>query len=220
MSSSTKSHNFRNNDAFKDRQTRYQRLMNKVIRDGVKTKVLMLSATPVNNRFNDLRNQLALAYEGKSEALSQNLKTKASVEEIFRRAQKAFNAWSDLPPDERTAAAILKALDFDFFELLDAVTIARSRRHIETFYDTKEIGKFPQRRKPLSYRCPITHRADVLALNDIFGRLSALRLAVYAPISYILPVVSENTKKFTTRRWRADAGGSARLTVSAVSRRL
>ena len=181
------SHNFRNNDVYKDRETRYQKLMNKVIRDGVKTKVLMLSATPVNNRFNDLRNQLALAYEGQSESLSKNLKAKTGVEEIFRRAQKAFNAWTDLPSEERTAAAILKALDFDFFELLDAVTIARSRKHIETFYDTKDIGKFPQRRKPLSYQCPITQRPDVLGLNDIFGRLSVLKLAVYAPIGYILP---------------------------------
>jgi SNF2 family DNA or RNA helicase len=148
------SHNFRNNDVFKDRETRYQKLMNKVIRAGVKTKVLMLSATPVNNRFNDLRNQLALAYEGDSENLSRKLKTKTGIEEIFRRAQKAFNAWSELPPQERTASAILKALEFDFFEMLDAVTIARSRRHIETFYDTKEIGKFPQRRKPMSFFKP------------------------------------------------------------------
>ncbi|MBV1824985.1 helicase-related protein [Komagataeibacter oboediens] len=181
------SHNFRNNDVFKDRETRYQKLMNKVIRSGVKTKVLMLSATPVNNRFNDLRNQLALAYEGESENLSRHLKTKTGVEEIFRRAQKAFNAWSELPPQDRTAAAILKALDFDFFELLDEVTIARSRKHIETFYDTKDIGKFPKRRKPLSYQCPITYRPDVLGLNDIFSHLSVLKLAVYAPISYILP---------------------------------
>jgi hypothetical protein len=180
------SHNFRNNDVYKDRETRYQKLMNKVIRAGVKTKVLMLSATPVNNRFIDLRNQLALAYEGHSEALSKNLKTETSVEEIFRRAQKAFNEWSSLPPEERTAASILKALDFDFFELLDAVTIARSRKHIETFYDTKDIGKFPERRKPLSFHCAITQRPDVMGLDDIFTRLSVLKLAVYAPISYIL----------------------------------
>jgi hypothetical protein len=181
------SHNFRNNDIYKDRETRYQKLMDKVIRAGVKTKVLMLSATPVNNRFTDLRNQLALAYEGDSEALSRNLNTNTSVEEIFRRAQKAFNLWSTLPPEERTAASILKALDFDFFELLDAVTIARSRKHIETFYDTRDIGRFPQRRKPLSFHCPITYRTDVMGLNDIFRQLSLLKLAVYAPISYILP---------------------------------
>ena len=181
------SHNFRNNDVFKDRETRYQKLMNKVIKDGVKTKVLMLSATPVNNRFNDLRNQLALAYEGQSEILSKNLKSKNSVEEIFRRAQAAFNNWADLPPYERTSASILKTLDFDFFELLDAVTIARSRKHIQTFYDTTDIGQFPTRLKPKSFHSPITNREDVIGFNDIFSQLSVLKLAVYAPISYILP---------------------------------
>src|SRR5690606_30019589 len=110
------SHNFRNNDVFKDRETRYQKLLNKVVREGVKTKVLMLSATPVNNRFNDLKNQLALAYEGESDTLNDKLKTKRGIDEIFRRAQLAFNAWSELPPEQRTAKAILDKLDFDFFE--------------------------------------------------------------------------------------------------------
>ena len=134
----------------------------------------------MNNRFTDLRNQLALAHEGQSDALSKSLKSQTCVEEIFRRAQKAFNDWSALPPDERTAASILKTLDFDYFELLDAVTIARSRKHIEIFNDTKDIGKFPQRRKPLSFHCPITQRSDVMGLNDIFTQLSVLKLAVYA----------------------------------------
>lgn len=181
------SHNFRNNEVFKDRETRYQTLMNKVIKDGVKTKVLMLSATPVNNRFSDLRNQLAIAYEGDSENLSKRLRTPRNIEEIFRRAQAAFNIWSNLPPEQRTAKAILSALDFSFFELLDSVTIARSRKHIEAFYDTKDIGKFPERRKPISLHCPLTQRDDVMGFNDIFKNLSSLKLAVYAPISYILP---------------------------------
>lgn len=181
------SHNFRNNEVFRDRETRYQKLMNNVIRSGVKSKVLMLSATPVNNRFLDLRNQLALAYEGQSDTLSKNLKTQLSVEEIFRRAQSAFNMWSKLPPEDRTAESILEALDFDFFELLDAVTIARSRKHIENFYDTRDIGRFPERLKPISHHCPITGRDDVMGLNEIFKHLTALNLAVYAPLNYILP---------------------------------
>lgn len=180
------SHNFRNNDAYKDKETRYQKLMNKVIREGVKTKVLMLSATPVNNRFADLRNQLALAYEGDSENLNKKLKTTKSVEEIFRVAQAAFTVWSRLAPEERTARAILDSLDFDFFELLDSVTIARSRRHIQTFYDTKDIGQFPERRKPLSFHCSLTQRADVLGFNEIFEQLSLLKLCVYTPAAYIL----------------------------------
>ncbi len=181
------SHNFRNNDAYKDKETRYQKLMNKVIREGVKTRVLMLSATPVNNRFNDLRNQLALAYEGNSENLSKKLRTSKSVEEVFRNAQKIFNVWAKLPPTQRTARAILDTLDFDFFELLDSVTIARSRKHIQTFYDTKDIGQFPKRRNPLSFHCPLTGQTDVMGFNEIFDQLSLLKLAVYAPVSYILP---------------------------------
>ena len=181
------SHNFRNNDAYKDHETRYQKLMNSVIRQGVKTKVLMLSATPVNNRFNDLRNQLALAYEGDPDSLNNKLRTAKDIDEIFRKAQAAFNAWTKLPPDSRTAAAILNTLDFDFFELLDSVTIARSRKHIETFYNTSEIGKFPERRKPLSFHCALTSRTDVIGFNEIFDQLSMLRLAVYAPVNYILP---------------------------------
>lgn len=180
------SHNFRNNDANKDKETRYQKLMTKVVKEGVKTKVLMLSATPVNNRFNDLRNQLALAYEGDSQNLSKKLRTSKTVEDIFRGAQAAFNAWSKLPIEERTARAILNSLDFDFFELLDSVTIARSRKHIQTFYDMKDIGQFPERRKPLSFHSPLTQRSDVLKFNEIFEQLSLLKLCVYTPAAYIL----------------------------------
>lgn len=182
------SHNFRNNaPGEEERESRYAKLMNQVVRAGVKTKVLMLSATPVNNRFTDLRNQLALAYEGDPDQLQSKLRSEKNIDEIFRRAQTVFNAWSALPPEERTAAAILSALDFDFFELLDSVTIARSRRHIRTFYDTKDIGEFPERLKPHSFHCKLTQREDVIGFNEIFGQLSALTLAVYAPIAYVQP---------------------------------
>ena len=181
------SHNFRNNQAYKEKETRYQTLMNKVIRSGVKTKVLMLSATPVNNKFSDLKNQLALAYEGDSATLHKQLDTHLGIDEIFKRAQKAFNNWAELEPEQRTATALLTALDFDFFRLLDSVTIARSRRHIQTFYDTKDIGRFPTRNKPLSFQPPLTQHAGVIGFNEIFDQLSGLRLAVYAPVSYILP---------------------------------
>ena len=222
------SHNFRNNDAFKDRETRYQKLMNAVIKEGVKTKVLMLSATPVNNRFSDLRNQLALAYEGDPESLRAKLKTGKDINEIFRKAQTCFNVWSTLPPEERTPAAILKALDFDFFELLDSVTIARSRRHIETFYDTKDIGEFPKRLKTLSIHCPLTQRPDVIGFNDIFNQLSLLKLAVYAPVGYILPSrlskyeelydteVKDGTSKFKQRD--RETSLQALMTVNLLKR--
>jgi SNF2 family DNA or RNA helicase len=181
------SHNFRNNDIFRDRETRYQRLLNQVIKEGVKTKVLMLSATPVNNRFNDLRNQLALAYEGESENLRSKLRGQRSVEEVFRRAQRAFNTWVRMEPEQRTARAILDSLEFDFFELLDSVTIARSRKHIQIFYDTRDIGPFPERLKPLSFHCSLTQREDTPGFNEIYTHLSSLRLSIYAPISFVLP---------------------------------
>ncbi len=202
------SHNFRNNDAVKDRETRYQKLMNQVVRQGVKTKVLMLSATPVNNRFNDLRNQLALAYEGDSENLSKKLRTGRTVEEIFRNAQTVFNQWSKLPSEDRSARAILDSLDFDFFELLDSVTIARSRKHIQTFYDTSDIGQFPERLKPLSFHSPLTGRTDVMNFNEIFEQLSLLKLAVYAPISYILP---SRLKKYEDMYDTQVEGGKGKL---------
>ena len=181
------SHNFRNADYVQEHESRYQRLMRKVIREGVKTKVLMLSATPVNNRFNDLRNQLALAYEGDSAQLAAKLNIQTGIEEIFRQAQRVFNEWSELPPEERTTDAILAQLDFDFFELLDAVTIARSRKHIQAFYDTTDIGLFPERLKPVSLRPPLTDLTEAPTFNEIFEQLQLLTLAVYTPLAYVFP---------------------------------
>ena len=181
------SHNFRNADLVAERETRYQRLMRKVIREGVKTKVLMLSATPVNNRFNDLRNQLALAYEGDSAQLAARLNISTTVEEVFRQAQRVFNEWSELPVADRTTDAILARLDFDFFELLDAVTIARSRKHIQAFYDTTDIGAFPERMKPKSIRPPLTDLDEAPSFNDIFEQLQQLTLAAYTPLAYVFP---------------------------------
>lgn len=185
------SHNFRNGgstfDAEDDahRENRYARLMSKVIRDGIQTKVLMLSATPVNNRFNDLKNQIALAYEGKPELWKDKLNTKHSIDEIFRQAQKEFNTWSKLPADERTADALLERLDFDFFELLDSVTIARSRKHIEKYYDTAAIGKFPTRLIPDSPRPSLTNRPGAINYNEIYEQLQALSLMIYLPSCFI-----------------------------------
>lgn len=183
------SHNFRNGAGThaNTQENRYVRLMDKVIRAGVKTKVLMLSATPVNNRFTDLRNQLALAYEGNPEYINDKLDTQKPIEEIFRQAQKAFNAWSKLEPEARTTDALLRTLDFDFFEVLDSVTIARSRRHIEKYYDTAEIGQFPQRLKPISLRPSMTDLNSAINYNQIYDQLMLLSLCIYTPSNYIFP---------------------------------
>ncbi len=183
------SHNFRNGAGThaNTHENRYVKLMDKVIRAGVKTKVLMLSATPVNNRFTDLKNQLALAYEGNSEFINEQLDTKKSIEEIFRQAQKAFNAWSKLEPEARTTDALLRTLDFDFFEVLDSVTIARSRRHIEKYYNTEKIGKFPERLKPISERPSLTDLNNAINYNEIYEQLMQLTLCIYTPSNYIFP---------------------------------
>lgn len=183
------SHNFRNGGDVDDdgKSNRYTKLMNKVIRPGVRTRVLMLSATPVNNRFYDLRNQLALAYEGNSSAWKDKLDTNRSVEEIFRSAQKQFNAWSKLAPSQRTTEQLMRMLDFDFFEILDAVTIARSRQHIEKYYNIEEIGNFPTRLSPVTKQPPLTDLNNAITYDEIYELILSLTLSIYTPSNYILP---------------------------------
>lgn len=183
------SHNFRNGIGTHSNtvENRYVKLMDKVIRSGVKTKVLMLSATPVNNRFVDLKNQLAIAYEGDSENINSRLNTKKSIEDIFKQAQKAFNAWGKLPAEERSTDALLRTLDFDFFEVLDSVTIARSRKHIEKYYNASEIGKFPERLPPISKRPCLTDLESAINYNEIYAQLMLLNLCIYTPSNYIFP---------------------------------
>lgn len=185
------SHNFRNggkiieNPDENDKENRYVKLLKKVIRAGVKTKVLMLSATPVNNRFNDLKNQLALAYEGHTEYIDEKLNTSHSIDEIFRNAQRAFNTWSKWDVCDRTTANLLKMLDFDFFEVLDSVTIARSRKHVQKYYDTSDIGTFPKRLKPMSFAPKLTDLQSAITYNQIFEQLMSLQLTIYMPTHYI-----------------------------------
>lgn len=185
------SHNFRNGGKLSgednEKENRYLKLLNKVIRKGVKTKVLMLSATPVNNRFNDLKNQLALAYEGNTDLIDDKLNTTKSIDDIFKNAQRAFNTWSKWDPVDRTTENLLRMLDFDFFEVLDSVTIARSRKHIQKYYDTSDIGTFPTRLKPISLRPPLTSLKKAINYNEIYEQLTQLSLSIYTPTHFILP---------------------------------
>lgn len=185
------SHNFRNGGKVSgednEKENRYLKLLNQVIRKGVKTKVLMLSATPVNNRFKDLKNQIALAYEGNSEFIDEKLNTTRPIDDIFKNAQRAFNTWSKWEIEDRTTENLLKLLDFDFFEVLDSVTIARSRKHIQKYYDVSDIGTFPTRLKPISLRPHLTDLKNAISYNEIFEQLSLLSLSIYTPTHYILP---------------------------------
>lgn len=201
------SHNFRNGNGTNthggEKENRYMRLMNRVIRPGVRTKVLMLSATPVNNRFYDLRNQLALAYEGNPEELNEKLKIKSDIDTIFRQAQRVYNAWCKLPEKERTTKNLLSQLDFDFFEVLDSVTIARSRHHIQTYYDTADIGTFPTRNKPISLYPKLTDRKGAINYKEVYECLSELNLTIYTPTQFILPSkLSKYLSKEETENFR------------------
>lgn len=191
------SHNFRNggnvdeeeddDDELQEerKENRYQKLMNRVIRTGVKTKVLMLSATPVNNRFGDLKNQLQLAYEGRSSSFDEALGLGKNVDDIFTNAQKVYNHWAKLKAEERTTERLLNDLSHDFFQLLDAVTIARSRSHIMKYYDTSAIGEFPHRLPPISRRPKLTDISNAINFKDIATELDNLNLSIYTPSLYL-----------------------------------
>lgn len=183
------SHNFRNggDSATDDKMNRYQILMEKVIKAGVKTKVLMLSATPVNNRFRDLRNQLQLAYSGSTLEWSRKLGLSTDIETVFTNAQKTYTRWEKLPADQRTTDELADMLDFDFFTVLDQVTVARSRKHIQRYYDMSAIGPFPKRLAPISRRPKLSTLNGSVNYHDIYAELESLTLAVYMPSSYLQP---------------------------------
>lgn len=184
------SHNFRNGESHTGRKTdedyenRYQKLIRKVIKSGVNTKVLMLSATPVNINFTDLKNQLMIASGGNEYELSGKLKTGSSLEKIFRDANNAFKTWSELEPENRTTDKLLEMLSFDFFDLLDSVTIARSRKHIEKYYNETNLGTFPERLAPKSYRPDLTD-LDEINFNVLFEYIDKLNLQIYAPLKFV-----------------------------------
>lgn len=200
------SHNFRNNNTAVGKENRYQKLLRKIIKEGIQTKVLMLSATPVNNRFNDLRNQLALAYEGNSENINYRLETTKGIDQVFSQAQKSFNIWSKMDTAQRTTDKLLDMLDFDFFEILDSLTIARSRKHITNYYDTTAIGKFPGRNKPVSIESPLTDN-DTVGYAYIAEQLGFLNLSVYTPLNYVLPSKIEHYESRYDQNVKGGKGG-------------
>lgn len=197
------SHNFRNNNNKRDdKETRYSRLLNQIIKKGVKTKVLMLSATPVNNRMTDLKNQIAFATEGNEFALADyGIK---SIDQILRKAQLVFNKWNELPEERKTLETLLEMLETDYFKLLDMLTIARSRKHIQKYYDTTHIGKFPERLKPINIKNDIDIQNDFIDLDELNKLIRALNLAIYSPMKYILPSkIAEYSKKYDTKTGKA-----------------
>ena len=180
------SHNFRNNTARNDRETRYSKLMNNIIKSGIKTKVLMLSATPVNNHLQDLRNQINFITEENDQALVQTAEIE-SIKKVISQAQSAFNQWGKLSENERTTESLLELLDFDYFKLLDSLTIARSRKHIEKYYNVKDIGQFPKRLRPITVKSEIDTNHQFPAVEEIYREILGLNMAIYSPMRYVLP---------------------------------
>jgi SNF2 family DNA or RNA helicase len=179
------SHNFRNKATHNTRETRYDRLMRRIIKEGVKTRVLMLSATPVNNRLADLKNQIAFVTEGEDAALTEH--GIASVEATVRQAQLQFNRWLALEDAQRSPSHLLEMLGFDYFKLLDLLTIARSRKHIEKYYGTAETGRFPERLKPINIKPDVDRAGEFSSIREINNEIRRLTLAAYAPLRYVLP---------------------------------
>jgi hypothetical protein len=179
------SHNFRNKATHNDRETRYDRLMRRIIKEGVKTRVLMLSATPVNNRLADLKNQIAFVTEADDMALDAH--GISSIEATVRQAQLQFNRWLALEDADRRPARLMDMLGFDYFKLLDLLTIARSRKHIEKYYGTHETGEFPERLKPINIKSDVDLAGEFRSIRDINNEIRRLTLGAYAPLRYVLP---------------------------------
>ena len=222
------SHNFRNNNPIKEKESRYDFLVNRIMKAGVKTKVLMLSATPVNNRYNDLKNQLAFAYCGDYEGFENSLDTTNNIGVIFRQAQGVFNAWSKLPQDKRTNKELIENLSIDFKILLDSVTIARSRKNIVKYYNIENIGKFPKRRRPLSYYPELTDIKDFITYKEIYDCIKRMSLSVYAPFDRILDSkkayyedlfdIKIKGSALTSKKKHRDSGIKRLMTVNLLKR--
>ncbi len=187
------SHNFRGNPRLNERadgsaaMNRARWLMDKIIKAGTRTRVLLLSATPVNNTLKDLRNQLYLITEGRDDALAASAGIK-SLNTTLNSAQNQFTRWADPKKNpERTIRQLLERLDSGFFKLLDELTIARSRKHIKSFYDLGAIGSFPVRDKPLSLYPGIDTADRFPSYDRLNQKIMRYKLSIFNPSAYLKP---------------------------------
>ncbi len=187
------SHNFRNNTPGKKdeagnliRKSRYQRLMEDIIQSGVRTKVLLLSATPVNNDLKDLRNQLYFLTENRDDAFAESIGV-SSLKETLTSAQKVFSHWAKKQSHERKTGELLEKLNAAFFKLLDELTIARSRKHIQRYYKATidQLGGFPKRELPVSVYPEISTNGRFLSYDKINDEINAYTLSLYNPSRFV-----------------------------------
>lgn len=185
------SHNFRGNPVEKTKDdgtlkmNRAKWLMEKIIKDGSNTKVLLLSATPVNNNLRDLRNQVLLMTKGENDALFEQTSIK-NISSTLETAQKRFTVWADKKKTpNRTVKGLLEQLDSSFFKLLDELTIARSRKHIKTFYDLEAIGGFSERLKPISIYAEVDTLNRFATFDSLNQQISQYKLSIFNPSAYV-----------------------------------
>lgn len=209
------SHNFRNKSTDADKTDRYTRLIEDVIKSGQRTKVLMLSATPVNNRLLDLRNQIELITEGDDAYLSQTDGIE-SITQVCRQAQANFSEWSKLPDEERTTESFVSSVNADYFKLLDVLTIARSRKHITKYYGAAS-GTFPQRRKPISITTPIDLAGELPPISELNDMIAQLTFAQYQLLSYVRPECQRKYEDLYGDTWGKDFSSQVHRTAAVAN---
>ncbi len=186
------SHNFRGNPIERtiDGDTKMNRamwLMEKIIKSGAKTKVLMLSATPVNNNLRDLRNQIHYITEGSNDALLESFQIQ-DIAQTIKNAQTQFTLWADIKKNpNRQVKDLIERLDTSFFKLLDELTIARSRKHIKNYYDIDSVGQFPERMKPRAIYPAIDLQDRFLTYDNLNKKILEYKLSIFNPSAYVLP---------------------------------
>src|SRR5262249_8787842 len=203
------SHNFRNNtkgkrdeDGTLIRKSRYERLLDDIIKSGVNTKVLLLSATPVNNSLSDLRNQLRIITRDEDDFFQKSIGI-SSLRDTLSQAQKTFTHWSK-QSEQRTTKQLLESLSSSFFKLLDELTIARSRKHILKYYkdSVAEVGGFPERLSPISLSPEIDSQNEFLSYDKLNDEISGYQLSLFNPSRYVLEEYRHNYDQEIVRNFR------------------
>jgi len=167
------SHNLRNN-----KSNRYKFLMESILQPNEDIKVLMLSATPINNSLNDIRNQFNLMVQGNVYGYEESLGVK-NIDYSFRRAQKAFNEWRSSPAP--IISDFIKELPANFFTITDNLTVARTRKMIE---GQEASLVFPKKEKPINLFVTPHELGNFETFEELFNQFPPM-LSGYQPSFYL-----------------------------------
>ncbi len=171
------SHNLRN-----DKSSRYKFLIDEILIPENKSrdvKVLHLSATPINNKLIDIRNQFKLMTKGRDDGFRETELEIESLETIFKTAQKDFTEWTEL--DNRKIGDFIAKLPKKFEKLTDALIVARTRKLLEG-----EFGEmhFPKKEAPINEFISPENIGDLKSFDDILNAIT-INLTAYRPADYI-----------------------------------